>query len=99
MPTAPFFPPSVQALRMVQSPPWKSQIPVPQLSLQVLRDPANFLLLVPVAVFFPGLSYHIPRNGRSHRHEATAGPVPHCSPDPFHQGANVFLKEETITSD
>lgn len=66
-----------------------------QLSLQVLGDPANFLLLVPVSVFFPGLPYHTPRIGCSHRHEAAAGPVSHGSPDPFHQGTNILLEEET----
>lgn len=68
---------------------------MPQLSLQVLCDPADFLLPVPVSVFFPGLSYHIGRVGCSHRHEAAARPVAHGSPDPFHQGTNVLLEKET----
>lgn len=79
----------------MQSLPWKGQIPLPQLSLQVLSDPANFLLPVPVSVFFPRLSYHVARIGGSHRHKTAAGPVSHCSPDPFHQGTNVLLEEET----
>lgn len=61
----------------------------------MLSDPADFLLLVPVSVFFPGLSYHIARIGCSHRHEAAPRPVPHGSPDPFHQGTNVLLEKET----
>lgn len=68
---------------------------MPQLSLQVLSDPAEFLLLVPVAVFFPGFSHHTARIGCSCRHEAAPRPVPHGSPDPFHQGTNILLEKET----
>lgn len=68
---------------------------MPQLGLQVLGDPADFLLLVPVPVFFPGLSHHVGRVGCSRRHEAAPRPVAHGSPDPFHQGTNVLLEKET----
>lgn len=68
---------------------------MPQLSLQVLRDPADFLFLVPVPMFFPGLSHHIGRVGCSCRHEAAPRPVAHGSPDTFHQGTNVLLEKET----
>lgn len=61
----------------------------------MLSDPANFLLLVPVAMFFPGLSYHTPRIGCRHRHEATARPVSHRSSDAFHQSTNVLLERGT----
>lgn len=68
---------------------------MPQLSLQVLRDPADFLLLVPVPVFFPGLSHHAGRTGCRQRHEAAARPVAHGGPDPLHQGTHVLLERET----
>lgn len=86
------FSPSIKACETVQSLPRKGRTLVPQLSLQVFRDPADFLLLVPIAVFFPGLSNHIARTGCSDRHKATPRPVAHGSPDPFHQGTNVLLE-------
>lgn len=79
----------------MQSLPWEGRVSGPWLILQVLGDPAYFLLLVPVAMFFPGLSYHAPSTGCRHRHKAAARSVSHRSPDAFHQSTNILLEGET----